>query len=372
MLDKNGNKIYNDLWLHPWYNDEATGEVDKSTPLFIDLSKGQLNTSKLVRKPVQVKGQNGKVFTRMQWVDPKTGQPVSGSSRFGIDFSKAKKEKETAKDINNKWDEVSSDIKSHIQSSKSPDHIKNKQLHALDKAPTHHEKGDTFSTIASHPQILSEYLTSRLGEKGLSDARNKLKNATLTINTDSESVPLIKKDGYYSAYGTHELSEEGIKKYKDIMHDKNLSEKEKLDKLRELGDDWSNDDAFTFSDLSMHHDTHHANYGQSMSDSPPIFLSLNPDNNPEGGAREFGDSVIHVNPRILSDCSINKTDNLNHSAPVGKAMDMDHVKDMFILKNIKTIENGDNDWYHSSSYGIPDVPLEMQYHGNKISPEDIE
>jgi hypothetical protein len=44
--------------------------------LYIDLEKAVLNRGKLVRKPVQVRGQNGKVFTRMQWVDPKSGQPV--------------------------------------------------------------------------------------------------------------------------------------------------------------------------------------------------------------------------------------------------------------------------------------------------------
>jgi hypothetical protein len=43
--------------------------------LYIDLSKG-INTAQLVKKPVQVHGKMGKMFTRMQWVDPKTGQPV--------------------------------------------------------------------------------------------------------------------------------------------------------------------------------------------------------------------------------------------------------------------------------------------------------
>lgn len=38
--------------------------------LYIDLSKGFLNTSKLVKKPIQVHGANGKVFTRMMWVSP--------------------------------------------------------------------------------------------------------------------------------------------------------------------------------------------------------------------------------------------------------------------------------------------------------------
>lgn len=43
------------------------------------VNRGPLDTSKLVRKPVQVKGSNGKIFTRMQWVDPSTGKPVSES-----------------------------------------------------------------------------------------------------------------------------------------------------------------------------------------------------------------------------------------------------------------------------------------------------
>lgn len=45
--------------------------------LYIDLEKGRMNTAKLVKKPVQVRGKNGKIYTRMQWVDPRTGQPVS-------------------------------------------------------------------------------------------------------------------------------------------------------------------------------------------------------------------------------------------------------------------------------------------------------
>lgn len=39
--------------------------------LVLDLSKsGTLNTSKLVKKPILVRGKDGKVFTRMQWVEP--------------------------------------------------------------------------------------------------------------------------------------------------------------------------------------------------------------------------------------------------------------------------------------------------------------
>ena len=44
--------------------------------LYVDLEKAVLNTGKLVKKRVMVRGKNGKVYYRMQWVDPKTGKPA--------------------------------------------------------------------------------------------------------------------------------------------------------------------------------------------------------------------------------------------------------------------------------------------------------
>lgn len=53
--------------------------------LYLDLIKGYLNTGKLVKRQVQVHGHNGKVFSRMQWVDPNTGQPVVEQSHGATD-----------------------------------------------------------------------------------------------------------------------------------------------------------------------------------------------------------------------------------------------------------------------------------------------
>lgn len=62
--------------------------------LYIDLVKGSMNTSKLVKRPIQVKGKNGKVFTRMQWVDPVTGQPVDKHAKIESENSNKKTQKE--------------------------------------------------------------------------------------------------------------------------------------------------------------------------------------------------------------------------------------------------------------------------------------
>lgn len=47
---------------------------------YINVTKG-LNTSKLVKKPISVQNSKGKIFTRMQWVDPLTGEPVNNGKK---------------------------------------------------------------------------------------------------------------------------------------------------------------------------------------------------------------------------------------------------------------------------------------------------
>ena len=66
--------------------------------LILDMEKGMrtLNRGKLVRKPVQVRGKNGKIFTRMQWVDPSTGQPVAPKGHPAENQQPPKEAKEPA------------------------------------------------------------------------------------------------------------------------------------------------------------------------------------------------------------------------------------------------------------------------------------
>ena len=114
LIGEDGEKIHDDSWMHPEvFNEEwekstnrnikthtSKDTLDKALGLYIDLKKaGKLNTSKLVRKPVQVKGKNGKTFTRMQWVDPRTGQPASAPhSRHEEPVGSSQGEGKTQKD----------------------------------------------------------------------------------------------------------------------------------------------------------------------------------------------------------------------------------------------------------------------------------
>lgn len=74
-VGKEGNYEGSDLWLHQDIINEPPTKIAKG--LYLDLEKSNMNTSKLVKRAVEVHGKNGKVFTRMQWVDPRTGEPVT-------------------------------------------------------------------------------------------------------------------------------------------------------------------------------------------------------------------------------------------------------------------------------------------------------
>jgi hypothetical protein len=51
--------------------------------LYLDLYKSRLNTAKLVKKQVHVRGKDGKVFTRMQWVSPGEASTGYGTRHIG-------------------------------------------------------------------------------------------------------------------------------------------------------------------------------------------------------------------------------------------------------------------------------------------------
>ncbi|AYP68573.1 hypothetical protein EalM132_00061 [Exiguobacterium phage vB_EalM-132] len=71
-----GNYNGDDSWMHTDVLDNPPDKPTMSKGLYVDLFKARnVDKSKLVRRPVQVRGKNGKVFTRMQWVDPATGKP---------------------------------------------------------------------------------------------------------------------------------------------------------------------------------------------------------------------------------------------------------------------------------------------------------
>jgi hypothetical protein len=335
---------------------------------YIDLEKA-INLSRLVKKPVQVRGTNGKVFTRMQWVDP-----TKGAVNFGhLDNSDHKDyAKRSVEHVRKNWDEIQKHVHGQIQQS-SPT-ARHRQSHSLDKTLTHKD----FSILGTHPGVLHNFLERGMGRERLEQAREKLKNSSLTINTEEDTLDSIHEKGYVPSRNTDMLSDAGKKKYEGLIKDPSLSNELKLDKLREWSEDDTDEDAFAFNDLLAKQDLYHHNLGMDMSDTPPIFMSFNPSGSEDGAATHFGDGVVHVDPSILGDSTANIDDNLMDVSPVSKIHDMEHLKDLFILKhylsngtkvfdrNDEDLEEWDNHWYDTEGYGDPHLPMEIQYHGSKL------
>lgn len=100
--------VKDDSWLHQDLNDRKVvrkinrkyrtqkKDIEKSEVELI-LSKGvtgrQLNRAKLVKRATQVRGKDGKMYTRMQWVDPNKDMPTMEDSSPQEDVSKPKASK---------------------------------------------------------------------------------------------------------------------------------------------------------------------------------------------------------------------------------------------------------------------------------------
>lgn len=72
--------------------------VDKGLSLTLNLFKGTLNRGKLVKRRVAVRGKNGKVFYRMQWVSPEQAKGTD-HEHPGVDHSTYSHHEEGIKDM---------------------------------------------------------------------------------------------------------------------------------------------------------------------------------------------------------------------------------------------------------------------------------
>lgn len=124
---------------------------------YIDLNKGVLNTSKLVKRPVQVKGKNGKTFTRMQWVDPHDASTGYGVRRIDSEeaYHKAKEH-----GVINPFSEK------HM----SDQGIKNIRDHDFDKHP-HFYMPETKMSIKKYERDLKEHKSNGITHE---EAQKKL------------------------------------------------------------------------------------------------------------------------------------------------------------------------------------------------------
>lgn len=127
--------------------------LGKSQSLYIDLEKGRLNTAHLVRKPIQVRGKNGKIHTRMAWV-----KPWEASTGHGVRAIHSREDLKQAKEDGVHLHPHTRDAMKH-QGITTPDHLE----HAINH---------------KHPLYLPETLHSAIAASVREDANHIAHGAT--------------------------------------------------------------------------------------------------------------------------------------------------------------------------------------------------
>lgn len=115
LLDKEGNLTEDNSWyfkisreeeqkIYRLVNSQFTAGISKSLVINMDKAMGghhELHKEKLIKKQIQVRGKNGKIFSRLQWVDPNTGLPPSKSPKQEEEPTEKHSNKESKPDLYN-------------------------------------------------------------------------------------------------------------------------------------------------------------------------------------------------------------------------------------------------------------------------------
>lgn len=125
--------------------------ISKSdVPLYLDILKGQLNFSKLVKKRVTVRGKNGKVHSRMQWVNP--NQATGDMKHPGVDHSTFGHHEDGIKDLEKRQSNRFPVLHHETKSLKNMDHnySTNKQEYA--EAERKYNAGEKLPPVKINPR----------------------------------------------------------------------------------------------------------------------------------------------------------------------------------------------------------------------------
>lgn len=142
--------------------------IDKSIDLslVLDLSKAVLNTGKLVKRRVMVRGKNGKTFYRMQWVDPRTGQ-APGMSHPGVDHSTYHHHEEGLKEMEKRQSNRFPVVHHPTAGLKNTDHNYRQDKEKYKEAEEKYKKGEKLPPvkITPHGEILDNHHLVDLAKK---------------------------------------------------------------------------------------------------------------------------------------------------------------------------------------------------------------
>lgn len=393
------------------------------------LNKAILYKDRLVQKQVPVRGENGKVFYRRQWVkateedsNPREShiKPLDNNS---TSISKNKVDQKSLRiDINDydipqslrdctskldkliknlpetissqnlqdistvvsdSYDKLSDLIQSDIASSEATPLAKNIQKSTLRMIKKQSLQDVPFVSLGTNPSILKYMLDSFLGKDLANSLRKQLNSSNLTINTYLKDIENIKKDGYrcytIENYVDSSARDEDNKEIHDLLTESYdyTNTEEAIEFLEDSADNLSFAGSDIINEIATRARAEYKAMGLYLEDPKPCYIAYNPGNSEEGGAPSYGDGgVLEISPNLLKDCTLNIEDTFDRTEPIPKIYGMEHLKDLMILKSalhsgkdIKaSFQDVSSDWITKSK---GDIPLEIQYHRESISPEYI-
>lgn len=140
--------------------------------LVLDLSKGMLHKGKLIKRRITVKGKNGKMYYRMQWIDPTKENPKMHSKVKGEeDHSSYKHDKKVVSEIERRQSNRFPVVHHPVKETKNRLHNYRSDKSAVRKAKESYHKGESLPPVKLNEKgeiIDGHHLLDMAKELGLS------------------------------------------------------------------------------------------------------------------------------------------------------------------------------------------------------------
>ena len=277
---------------------------------------------------------------------------------------------EISKGIHKHWNTIKKHIENHIKSTVEDTFARNVQLGALrDGDMLHH------LSAGAHPQIARATVNKILGEGLANKFRKDMENCNLSINFPEMHLDNIQEKGYFpstlESFIEKKHGEKGVEKLNKILSDPDLEDP--IDAIEELGEEFG----YGVRERAM---AEYKAIGLLPGDDKPVYMAFNPLNSKEGAAPYYGKRWLKITDvdNVLNHSTATFDDSFATSNSVPKIWNMEHLKDMFILKSIskhfdmdKIVEYGEEGYEPWHRYK-GEIPIELHYHKGSLSPDQFE
>lgn len=229
--------------------------------------------------------------------------------------------------------------------------------------------------LMAHPTIARAAVNKFLGEKYADQCRAVLSRANLTINCNTDHVDDILSNGYSGAtlhdYVKNNLTPDSQVLFHSIVGG-SKNTKQCIDAMDSAMDRVPKRDRESWGNVINRAEAELVKVGLTIKEAKPCYVALNPIGSSEGSCPFYGDAHVIVDNSILSHCTATTNDSFDEDAfNVPKVHDMDHLRDMFLLRQVqKGYDMHDPEQWILPAYDS-DIRMELQYHKPSISKDKL-